>query len=62
MLMMLHNVDEQEAFNVLRRYSQDLNVKLADVARSVIDSRGKPMFGEERAAVSGRPASLLRQP
>lgn len=46
MLMMLHNVDEQEAFNVLRRYSQDLNVKLADVARSVIDSRGKPMFGE----------------
>jgi transcriptional regulator with GAF, ATPase, and Fis domain len=46
MLMMLNNVDEQEAFNVLRRYSQDLNIKLADVARSVIDSRGKPMFGE----------------
>jgi transcriptional regulator with GAF, ATPase, and Fis domain len=47
MLMMLYNVDEQEAFNVLRRYSQDLNIKLADVARSVIDSRGKPMFGED---------------
>jgi transcriptional regulator with GAF, ATPase, and Fis domain len=46
MVMMLHNVDEQEAFNVLRRYSQDLNIKLADVARSVIDSRGKPMFGK----------------
>jgi hypothetical protein len=46
MLMMLHNVDEQEAFNVLRRYSQDLNIKLADVARSVIDSRGRPLFGE----------------
>ncbi len=46
MLMMLNNVDEQEAFNVLRRYSQDLNIKLADVARSVIDNRGKPMFGE----------------
>jgi transcriptional regulator with GAF, ATPase, and Fis domain len=46
MLMMLHGVDEQEAFNVLRRYSQDLNIKLADVARSVIDSRGKPIFGE----------------
>ena len=45
MLMMLHGVDEQEAFNVLRRYSQDLNIKLADVARSVIDSRGKPIFG-----------------
>ena len=37
MLMMLHGVDEQEAFNVLRRYSQDLNIKLADVARTVID-------------------------
>lgn len=46
MLMMLHGVDEQEAFDVLRRYSQDLNVKLADVARSVIENRGKPLFGE----------------
>jgi transcriptional regulator with GAF, ATPase, and Fis domain len=46
MLMMLHGVDEQNAFDILRRYSQDLNIKLADVARSVIDSRGKPMFGE----------------
>jgi AmiR/NasT family two-component response regulator len=45
-MMMLHGVDEQEAFNILRRYSQDLNIKLADVARSVIESRGKPMFGE----------------
>jgi transcriptional regulator with GAF, ATPase, and Fis domain len=46
MLMMLHGVDEQEAFNVLRRYSQDLNIKLADVARSVIESRGNLQFGE----------------
>ena len=45
MLMMLHGVDEQEAFDVLRRYSQDLNIKLADVARTVIESRGKPIFG-----------------
>ena len=44
MLMMLHGVDEQEAFNILRRYSQDLNIKLADVARTVIESRGKPIF------------------
>jgi transcriptional regulator with GAF, ATPase, and Fis domain len=44
MLMMLYGVDEQEAFNVLRRYSQDLNIKLADVARTVIESRGKPVF------------------
>ena len=34
MLMMLHSVDEHEAFDVLRRYSQDLNIKLADVART----------------------------
>jgi hypothetical protein len=46
MLMMLYGVDEQEAFNILRRYSQDLNIKLADVARTVIDSRGKPIFEE----------------
>jgi len=46
MLMLLYGVDEQEAFNILRRYSQDLNIKLADVARTVIESRGKPTFGE----------------
>ncbi len=46
MLMVLHGVDEQDAFDMLRRYSQDLNIKLADVARSVIDNRGKPLFGE----------------
>jgi len=45
MLMMLYGVDEQAAFSILRRYSQDLNIKLADVARTVIESRGKPMFG-----------------
>ena len=46
MLMMLHGVDEQNAFDILRRYSQDLNIKLADVARTVIESRGKPIFNE----------------
>ena len=46
MLMMLHGVDEHEALDVLRRYSQDLKVKLADVARTVIESRGKPIFGQ----------------
>jgi transcriptional regulator with GAF, ATPase, and Fis domain len=46
MLMVLNGVDEHEAFDVLRRYSQDLNIKLADVARTVIENRGKPIFGE----------------
>jgi transcriptional regulator with GAF, ATPase, and Fis domain len=50
MLMLLYGVDEQEAFNILRRYSQNLNIKLADVARTVIESRGKPAFGESDRA------------
>ena len=47
MLMMLHGVSEDEAFDVLRRYSQDLNIKLADVARTVIEHRGHPVFGDD---------------
>ncbi len=50
MLMMLHGVDEQEAFHILRRYSQDLNIKLADVAKHVIETRGKPIFGGGKQA------------
>lgn len=49
MLMLLHDVSEDEAFTVLRRYSQDLNIKLADVARTVIASRGKLVLGEQDA-------------
>lgn len=45
MLMMLNGLDEHEAFDVLRRYSQDLNIKIADVARKVIEHRGNPVFG-----------------
>ena len=41
MLMTLHDLSEQEAFDLLRRHSQSFNIKLADVARSVIDSRGQ---------------------
>jgi transcriptional regulator with GAF, ATPase, and Fis domain len=47
MLMMLHGVSEHEAFDVLRKYSQDLNIKLADVARTVIEHRGNPLFGND---------------
>jgi transcriptional regulator with GAF, ATPase, and Fis domain len=49
MLMMLNGVDEHAAFDVLRKYSQDLNIKLADVARSVIENRGSPVFGDDRS-------------
>jgi transcriptional regulator with GAF, ATPase, and Fis domain len=50
MLMMLNGVDEHAAFDVLRKYSQDLNIKLADVARSVIEHRGHPLFGDDRSS------------
>jgi transcriptional regulator with GAF, ATPase, and Fis domain len=50
MLMMLNGIDEHSAFDVLRRYSQDLNIKLADVARSVIEHRGTPVFGDDRSS------------
>ena len=41
MLMMLHQINEDAAFDLLRRHSQSLNIKLADVARRVIDARGQ---------------------
>lgn len=40
MLMMLHGMNEDDAFDLLRRHSQSLNIKLADVARKVIEFRG----------------------
>ncbi|QLL09186.1 GAF and ANTAR domain-containing protein [Mycobacterium vicinigordonae] len=47
MLMMLHEMNEDEAFDLLRRHSQGLNIKLADVARKIIDSRGELEITEE---------------
>jgi transcriptional regulator with GAF, ATPase, and Fis domain len=47
MLMLLHQFTEDEAFELLRRHSQDLNIKLADVARQVIDSRGQLPFADD---------------
>lgn len=41
MLMMLHEMTENDAFDLLRRHSQALNIKLADVARVVIEQRGQ---------------------
>lgn len=40
MLMVLRRVSEDRAFEILRRISQQLNVKLADVARDVVKRRG----------------------
>ncbi len=41
MLMLLHDITEDQAFDLLRRDSQALNVKLANVARAVIERRGQ---------------------
>lgn len=47
MLMLLHEMSEDAAFDLLRRHSQALNIKLADVAREVIEQRGQlPTPGE----------------
>ena len=49
MLMMLHDMSEDQAFDLLRRHSQGLNIKLADVAREVIERRGQlPSNGESQ--------------
>ncbi|HEY2504847.1 MAG TPA: GAF and ANTAR domain-containing protein [Mycobacterium sp.] len=49
MLMMLHDMSEDQAFDLLRRHSQGLNIKLADVAREVIERRGQlPPNGENQ--------------
>ncbi|BBX71578.1 GAF and ANTAR domain-containing protein [Mycolicibacterium psychrotolerans] len=40
MLMALRNVSDDEAFNLLRHVSQHMNIKMAEVARQVVASRG----------------------
>ena len=41
-LMERHDLDETRAFEVLRRYSQDHNIKLRDVAAHLIETRQLP--------------------
>lgn len=48
MLMLLHDMTEEQAFDLLRRHSQALNVKLADVAREVIEKRGELPSPDEK--------------
>ena len=45
LMMAFHKVDDDEAFTILRKASQDMNVKLAEVAHQVVDhhnQRPKP--------------------
>lgn len=41
-LMMKFDIDDDRAFAILKRYSQDNNRKLRDVAQEVVDTRGLP--------------------
>ncbi|WP_032379566.1 GAF and ANTAR domain-containing protein [Rhodococcoides fascians] len=41
LIMALHDVSGDEAFALLRKSSQDLNVKIADLAASVVDRHSK---------------------
>jgi AmiR/NasT family two-component response regulator len=41
-LMERYNLNGDQAFQVLRRYSQDTNTKLREVAQQLIDSRRLP--------------------
>jgi hypothetical protein len=50
MLMLMNDFTEQEAFDMLRRHSQSLNIKLADVARQIIDRRGQLPAGQDPSA------------
>jgi hypothetical protein len=50
MLMLLNKSSEEEAFELLRRHSQTLNIKLADVAREIINRRGLVPFDQDEQA------------
>lgn len=41
-LMALHHIAEDTVFNILRRHSQDHNIKLREVARQVVELGALP--------------------
>ena len=58
MLMLLKDVTHEEAFDMLRRVSQEMNIKVAEVARVVVKERGQLPTVSERASISSQ---LLRR-
>ena len=48
-LMERYDLDSDRAFTVLRRYSQDTNTKLRDVAQQLIDTRKLPRTAAQRS-------------
>lgn len=45
LLMALHSVSDDQAFDMLRETSQNLNVKIADLAQSVVEDHRKKLPG-----------------
>jgi AmiR/NasT family two-component response regulator len=60
MLMVLNDVSDDAAFDILRRTSQDTNVKLADVAADVVRGRSRPAW-KTGAWTSRARAAVARQ-
>jgi ANTAR domain/GAF domain len=60
MLMVLNDVSDDAAFDILRRKSQDTNVKLADVAADVVRGRSRPAW-KTGAWTSRARAAVARQ-
>ena len=46
MLMVLNDISEDDAFDMLRRTSQDMNIKLANVAAEIVRRRSRPSTDE----------------
>ena len=45
--MVLNDVSDDDAFGILRRTSQETNVKLADVAADVVRQRSLPAVNDD---------------
>ena len=64
-IMARQNVSEEEAFDILRRASQRMNVKLRELAERVVHPNGRPRAPTRRhppagvARVGARPAAMI---
>ena len=41
LMMAFHKITDDEAFEMLRKASQDMNIKLSEVARQVVEHHNK---------------------
>jgi GAF domain-containing protein len=58
-LMERHGLTEDQAFAVLKRYSQDNNVKLRDLAAHLVETHQLPDYGAPSAASGPSPTPFL---